>query len=214
MARNKYPEKTVEKIIQVSLQLFSEKGYEKTTIQDIVNALGMSKGAIYHHFKSKEEIIDAICYQCYHGNAEIQNILQAKHCTALEKLKLILKAQMSDTHKLKVDHLSMDVWKNPKFFMMGMRENLNQNAVMVQRLLEEGMQDGSVSIQEPMLTSQVAMLLMNYWIHSPVTQEPLEVVIQKIHFFRKLMESMNVPVIDDEIEAMMCKYFTNLCNDM
>ena len=51
MARNKYPEQTVEKILEVSLKLFSEKGYEKTTMQDIVNALGMSKGAIYHHFK-------------------------------------------------------------------------------------------------------------------------------------------------------------------
>ena len=51
MARNKYPQRTVEKILEVSLALFNEKGYEKTTIQDIVNALGMSKGAIYHHFK-------------------------------------------------------------------------------------------------------------------------------------------------------------------
>ena len=46
MARNKYPQRTVEKILEVSLALFNEKGYEKTTIQDIVNALGMSKGAI------------------------------------------------------------------------------------------------------------------------------------------------------------------------
>ncbi|MEG1733260.1 MAG: helix-turn-helix domain-containing protein, partial [Longicatena sp.] len=40
MARNKYPKKTIAKILDVSLHLFSEKGYEKTTIQDIVNALG------------------------------------------------------------------------------------------------------------------------------------------------------------------------------
>ena len=45
MARNKHPEETVEKILDVSMRLFSEKGYEHTTIQDIVDALGMSKGA-------------------------------------------------------------------------------------------------------------------------------------------------------------------------
>ena len=67
MARNKYPQRTVEKILEVSLALFNEKGYEKTTIQDIVNALGMSKGAIYHHFKSKDEIIEALSERCYHG---------------------------------------------------------------------------------------------------------------------------------------------------
>ena len=49
MARNKYPEETVNKILDVSMQLFLEKGYEHTSIQDIVNHLGgLSKGAIYH----------------------------------------------------------------------------------------------------------------------------------------------------------------------
>ena len=57
MARNKHPEETVAKILDVSMRLFTEQGYEHTTIQDIVDALGMSKGAIYHHFKGKEEIL-------------------------------------------------------------------------------------------------------------------------------------------------------------
>jgi len=61
VARNKYPEVTVEKILEVSQRLFIEKGYDNTTIQDIVNELGgLTKGAIYHHFKSKEEIMDAL----------------------------------------------------------------------------------------------------------------------------------------------------------
>ena len=61
MARNKYPELTVEKILDVAQKLFLEQGYEQTTIQDIVNNLGgMTKGAVYHHFKSKEEIINTL----------------------------------------------------------------------------------------------------------------------------------------------------------
>ena len=67
MARNKHPEETVEKILDVTMRLFSEKGYEHTTIQDIVDALGMSKGAIYHHFKSKEDIIDRLNDRYYEG---------------------------------------------------------------------------------------------------------------------------------------------------
>lgn len=58
MARNKYPEETVQKILDVSRTLFREKGYDHTTIQDIVNALGMSKGAVYHHFKSMISSLD------------------------------------------------------------------------------------------------------------------------------------------------------------
>ena len=56
MARNKSPEVTAEKILEVSKRLFLEKGYDDTTTQDIVNNLGgLTKGAVYHHFKSKEE---------------------------------------------------------------------------------------------------------------------------------------------------------------
>lgn len=47
MARNKYPEETYELILDVSTRLFFEKGYEKTSLQDIINELGgLTKGAI------------------------------------------------------------------------------------------------------------------------------------------------------------------------
>lgn len=69
MARNKYPEVTVEKILEVAKRLFMEKGYEETTIQDIVEGLGgLTKGAIYHHFKSKEDIMDAVSDQMFFEN--------------------------------------------------------------------------------------------------------------------------------------------------
>ena len=60
MARNKYPEQTVKLILDVSTRLFVEKGYEQTSLQDIINETKLSKGAIYHHFISKEEIFEAI----------------------------------------------------------------------------------------------------------------------------------------------------------
>ena len=56
MPRNKYPEQTVEKILNAAAALFAEKSYAHTTLQDIIDATGLSKGAVYHHFQSKEEI--------------------------------------------------------------------------------------------------------------------------------------------------------------
>lgn len=49
-----------EQIIEVSLNLFSTKGYEKTSISDIVKASNVSRGGFYHHFQSKEEVLAAI----------------------------------------------------------------------------------------------------------------------------------------------------------
>ncbi len=48
MARNKYPEETVQLILDVAFRLFMKKGYEHTSVQDIIDQLGgLSKGAIY-----------------------------------------------------------------------------------------------------------------------------------------------------------------------
>ena len=58
MPRNKYPEQTVEKILDAAAALFAEKGYQSTTLQDIIDATGLSKGAVYHHFRSKEEMLE------------------------------------------------------------------------------------------------------------------------------------------------------------
>lgn len=49
-----------EEILDKAEQLFSSKGYEKCTVNDILNAVGIAKGTFYHYFKSKEEVLDAI----------------------------------------------------------------------------------------------------------------------------------------------------------
>lgn len=44
-------------ILKVSLQLFLKKGYKEVSYQDIINKTGLSKGAIYHYFKSKDDLL-------------------------------------------------------------------------------------------------------------------------------------------------------------
>ena len=60
MARNKHPEQTVKLILDTASTLFFQKGYDHTTLQDIIDATHLSKGAIYHHFASKEAILIAV----------------------------------------------------------------------------------------------------------------------------------------------------------
>ena len=51
MPRNKYPEETVQKILDASLKLFLEKGYEETTLKDIISEMGgVTRADFYHHF--------------------------------------------------------------------------------------------------------------------------------------------------------------------
>ncbi|MFR5080281.1 MAG: TetR/AcrR family transcriptional regulator [[Clostridium] innocuum] len=214
MARNKYPQRTVEKILEVSLALFNEKGYEKTTIQDIVNALGMSKGAIYHHFKSKDEIIEALSERCYHNDTQMELLRNASDKTGIEKLRAIIYRQIQNEEKQQIDTISINLWKNPKIFMSGMAENLSVNSQIVERILQEGMADGSIRSQNPLCAAQVLMLLLNYWICSPIVLKELDAIPTKVAYFRTLCDSMGIPVIDDPLEQELTSYFRILAQSM
>jgi len=72
---------TRKSIVKKSLRLFSEKGYYNTSMADIVQATGLTKGGIYGQFKSKEEIWHAVYDEAvniwrskaFRGTREISN---------------------------------------------------------------------------------------------------------------------------------------------
>ena len=53
-------ERRREEILRTAESLFYAQGYERTTIQQILTALGLSKGGFYHHFASKEALLQAL----------------------------------------------------------------------------------------------------------------------------------------------------------
>ena len=54
------PESPRGKLLQEAARLFRRKGYERTTVRDLANAVGIQSGSIFHHFKSKEEILRSV----------------------------------------------------------------------------------------------------------------------------------------------------------
>ncbi len=89
--REKQKEETVADILRISEELFHEQGYEKTTIQDIADHCGLSKGALYHHFRSKEEVLERICCNQYiYMRETFLPIVNESGLSMLEKLKKIM----------------------------------------------------------------------------------------------------------------------------
>jgi len=56
-----YKEQAKERILKVAQQVFSEKGYYETRMEDIADRLGVSKRTLYLYFKNKEELFRAMC---------------------------------------------------------------------------------------------------------------------------------------------------------
>jgi TetR/AcrR family transcriptional repressor of nem operon len=69
------PEVTIEKILHKSGGLFNTQGYKATSISDITQATGLTKGAIYRHFKSKEELEKKALYYL---SSQLYDKLRAK----------------------------------------------------------------------------------------------------------------------------------------
>ena len=88
--RRKEPEKA-EKLLACAFKLFSERGIAKVNIDAIAAEAGVTKGSVYHHFKSKKEIILGACahyYSTWQKNT-YREILKGQ--TALEKLEMAIR---------------------------------------------------------------------------------------------------------------------------
>ena len=57
MGRRGSAVQTRERILDIALELFTEQGYEKTSLRDIAERLGTTKAALYYHFERKEDIL-------------------------------------------------------------------------------------------------------------------------------------------------------------
>ena len=93
MARiTKAPEERKQEIIETALELFSEKGYDNTTIQDIAEKMDVAQGLCYRYFKSKQEIF-AACSDFYAQKA-VANMAESIHeeSNAVEKFNAVIKS--------------------------------------------------------------------------------------------------------------------------
>ncbi len=88
LARNKYPEITEQRILDTATRLFLEKGWEETTIQDIIDELGdLTRGAFYHHYKSKDEIIDAVTTRMFNKDDMFDTVKKRKRFKWVRKIE-------------------------------------------------------------------------------------------------------------------------------
>ena len=89
-SRRRDPETKREAVLQTAAQLFLEKSYGRTSLNDVAERLHITKPALYHYFQNKEEIL----LECYRlGTAMIGEILDdiASHCgTGLEKVEAFI----------------------------------------------------------------------------------------------------------------------------
>ena len=209
MARNKHPEETINKIINVSLKLFMEKGYENTSIQDIIDNLGgLTKGAIYHHFKSKEEIFMAVANKIHEETTDfILNIVNDKTLSGFEKLQKMFYYSLESSSQEKMASLSVNLLMNPQFLSIQLQSTINDIVPLyIQPTIEEAISDGSIKTDYPKELSEVIMILSNIWLNPMIFKVSPNDMVNKCMFFKQLLEGLGVNLIDERIINGIKKY--------
>ena len=211
MARNKYPEVTVEKILDVSQRLFLEKGYDNTTIQDIEDHLdGLTKGAVYHHFKSKEEIMDAVGDRMFATNNPFEKVRGRSDLNGLQKLREAIRLNQSDADRTDMVIQSIPITRNPKLLVEMIESNLRILTPYYQELLEEGNKDGSIHTEYTREIAELMPLLTSLWLLPSVFPADKEGMKRKFRFLGEMLEKMGVPLMDDSIYALVEEFFEKM----
>lgn len=206
MARNKHPEETVNRILEAATRLFIEKGYEHTSIQDIISNLGgLSKGAIYHHFKSKEDILEAVTDKMTEeSNKILEGIRDRKDLTGKEKMKMIFKESVGRSDMDDLFAVGPDLSNNPRLLFSTFRDTVDNVAPFyIRPIIEQGIADGTIQTDYPAALSELVTLAANIWINPMVFNNTMEEYCRKLMVFKQMMEGFGLDIVDDELIERM-----------
>lgn len=211
MARNKHPEVTLERILDVSQRLFLEKGYDNTTIQDIVDELGgLTKGAVYHHFKSKEEIMDAVGDRMFFENNPFKAVKGRADLNGLQKLREAIRINQSDANRTSLTIQSIPLVRNPRVLVEMIEANRRVLTPYFLELIEEGNRDGSLHTDYAREIAELLPLLTSLWLLPSVFPATKAEMKRKFSFIGDMLEKMGVPVFDECVRRLINDFFAQI----
>jgi AcrR family transcriptional regulator len=175
--------KTKQTILDQALKLFVEQGFTETTTRDIAQACGISEGAIYRHFQSKDEIGWELFHASYAVMAErLQGLIDAAPDFAAA-----LKAIIADLCKLFDDEPYRF-----RYLLLAQHNFLNRvtakmkSPIKVLRgLIERGIAEGRIAVKEPALGTAFAQGPLLFTAQSIVyraVDPPLSSYVEQIQF--------------------------------
>ena len=177
MARNKHPEETVHLILDVAFRLFMEKGYEHTSVQDIIDQLGgLSKGAIYHHFKSKDDILMAVTDRMTaESNKMLAAIRDRRDLNGREKLRAIFKESISRSVQNDIFTVAPNFHNNPKLLFSLLHDTIDEVAPnYIVPIIRQGIGDGSIETEYPEQLAELILLAANVWMNPMIFDSTVE----------------------------------------
>lgn len=150
----KSPEVRSAELLDCAQRLFFQRGYDDTTVNDIIREAGLSKGAFYHYFASKEALLEALAARIARESlAELEPMLEDTSLDAIGRLN----ALFSGSQRLNVElapqlRKTFAVVFRPENVVLFHRidEVARELALpMIARLLRKGSEEGAFEVPDP-----------------------------------------------------------------
>lgn len=211
MARpvKKTPEQWEREILEAAQKLFVEKGYEETSVSDIMEAAGGAKGMFYRFFQSKEEVMHKLGNQMFFENNPFEAVRGRSDLNGLEKIRILLSLNQSDMKRNEINKQAVSILKDPHILAAAIEENRRILTPLWLELLEEGKADGSIQTEYVKELSEL-LPLINFWLIPSVFPATEEELLHKYRFVTEALSHMGLPLFDDETMAFTEKVITDI----
>lgn len=145
----KKPNARKAEIIKAASKLFLSKEYDKTTMQDVMNNLGIAKGTIYHYFDSKEDLLEAVVMDMVDTRLnEIEAKLKKVKGNALRKIeKLVELSNMAEDRTDLLDQLHRPT--NAVMHIRILVETLIKLTPIYEKLIQQGCNEEIFHTEHP-----------------------------------------------------------------
>jgi AcrR family transcriptional regulator len=146
----KKPEERRQEIVAAARELFQKQQYEKTTMQDVMEKLGIAKGTIYHYFRSKEELLEAVVEQTVDEYvAGMQALLDETEGNALDRLRVLITAgNVAEEQDQLLEHLHHP--GNIGVHTRQLAVTLSKLAPLYTSVIQQGCQQGVFQTEYPL----------------------------------------------------------------
>jgi TetR/AcrR family transcriptional repressor of nem operon len=143
-----------KEILDVARQLVYTKGYEQMSVQDILDAMKISKGAFYHYFDSKQALMDGMIDRMLdEAEKVLRPIVDAKDLSAIEKMRLYFNTAEQWKVSQKTFMLNLfRVWHADSNALMRQKQEaaaMERIAPMLAEIIRQGKDEGVFSTKYP-----------------------------------------------------------------
>lgn len=188
-------------LLSAARTLFLQLGYEHTSVNAIIEEVGVSKGAFYHYFKSKEDLLDSLVEQLTkEGMAFVQPVVEEEGLTALERLNKffgVIRGWKAENMPLMMA-IMRAMYRDENLVLRHkmMERNAAMVAPLLSRIVVKGVEEGVLDTAYPEdagemvyrvamgFTDMVARLLLDLDQHP----ENVEVLEQKLALYQDAIE--------------------------